>query len=52
MSNKLNVVVSDSVAGQLVKTESEVVFNYLSNTQSEQFVSLTMPVRDKSYVNT
>ena len=52
MSNKLNVVVSGSVAGMLVKSQSEVVFNYLSNSQTEKFVSLTMPVRDKSYVNT
>lgn len=52
MSNKLNVVVSGSVAGKLMKTESETVFNYLSNSQTDQFVSLTMPVREKSYVNT
>ena len=52
MNNKLDVIVSGSVAGKLVKNESETIFNYLSDSKPEQFVSLTMPVRDKSYVNT
>ena len=52
MNSDLNVVVNDSNAGKIVKNQSEFIFNYLPNCNTEHFVSLTMPVRDKSYVNT
>ncbi len=44
-------MVENSATGTIVKSQSEFVFNYLPHSKAEQFVSLTMPVRDKSYVN-
>jgi len=52
MSNRLNIIVNNSVIGKIVKEDSEFVFNYIPSSDSEKFVSLTMPVRDKSYINT
>jgi serine/threonine-protein kinase HipA len=51
MNDKLNVVFQNSVVGTIVRNEAETVFNYDSNCEPDDFVSLTMPVRDKSYVN-
>lgn len=48
MSDKLRVWVANEVVGELCRERDEVVFRY--NTDNEnQFVSLTMPVRAKSY---
>ncbi len=51
MNNNLEVMIGGREAGKIVKSQSEFVFNYLPHCKAEQFVSLTMPVRDKSYVN-
>ncbi len=51
MSSRLSVIVLDSVVGRIFKEESDYIFNYVPSSGSEKFVSLTMPVREKSYVN-
>lgn len=50
MITRLDVKVQDHQAGSLVRESGEFVFNYVSQ-QSSDFVSLTMPVRTKSYVH-
>ncbi len=50
-STNLAVFVDSQLTGELVKTSSEFVFNY-SIKDAQSFVSLTMPVRAKSYVHT
>ncbi|MCK0163767.1 type II toxin-antitoxin system HipA family toxin [Marinobacter sp. S6332] len=49
MSNELNVCVENQQAGKLFQEDEEFVFRYSNATPSDQFVSLTMPVRRKDY---
>ena len=49
MTNQLNVQVNQQVSGSLLREHGEFIFNY-AQTQLENFVSLTMPVRVKSFV--
>ena len=49
-STNLAVFVDSQLTGELVKTPDEFVFNY-SSKEPSRFISLTMPVRAKSYVH-
>ena len=50
MTNQINVQVNQQLSGCLLKEKGEFIFNY-AQTQPENFVSLTMPVRVKSYTH-
>jgi serine/threonine-protein kinase HipA len=50
MTNIIPVVINNQHIGEIIKTTDEVVFNYQTSNNND-FVSLTMPVRSKSYVN-
>ncbi|MCD2449768.1 type II toxin-antitoxin system HipA family toxin [Methylicorpusculum oleiharenae] len=50
MNDGLRVYVQNQPAGFLLKESSEFIFNYL-DADSDYFVSLTMPVRNKSYAH-
>jgi serine/threonine-protein kinase HipA len=49
VTNQLNVQVNQQLSGSLLREHGEFIFNY-AQTQPENFVSLTMPVRVKSFV--
>ena len=51
MKDRLFVNVDKHLAGKLAVEQSEYIFSYQSQNRDD-FVSLTMPVRDKSYVHT
>lgn len=51
MSSELNVFVNQEAVGELHLEGDEYVFKYLNALESEQFVSLTMPVRVRDYVH-
>jgi len=46
----MQVFVEKEVVGELTKANTEFVYNYASSCHSTAFVSLTMPVRAKSYI--
>lgn len=46
---KLHVLTQNRLAGELLKEQQQIVFRYQSDTPHERFVSLTMPVRARSY---
>lgn len=50
MENKLYVEVEKKLVGQLTKENNELIFSYMSEDKND-FISLTMPVRIKSYAN-
>jgi len=47
-NNQLDVVVDAQQVGQLFQKPDEFIFNY-ALVESSRFISLTMPVREKSY---
>lgn len=49
MSSELNVCVDGQQAGKLFVETKEFVFRYSETALAEQFVSLTMPMRQKDY---
>lgn len=49
IQNPLEVWVNSACVGELVKEQNSYVFRYLSEAQADGFVSLTMPVRARSY---
>ena len=51
MSNELDVYVEGRAAGTLVREDQQFVFSYVPGANSDQFVSLTMPVRFRDYVH-
>ena len=51
MKDNLFVKVNDNVTGKLVYEKSEYIFSY-KNQNKDDFISLTMPFREKSYVHT
>ncbi len=51
MKDRLFVNVNKHLAGKLAVEQSEYIFSYQSQNRDD-FVSLTMPVRDKSYIHT
>ena len=50
MHDKLQVLVNKNPAGSLIREEDEYIFSY-SDTTQENFISLTMPVRQKDYIH-
>lgn len=50
MAERLSVRVFQQAAGSLVKENNEYIFNYHANTQKNDYISLTMPVRAKGYI--
>ena len=50
MSNSLHVKVSSQQAGTLVYENNEYIFNYTTENK-DNFISLNMPLRTKSYVH-
>ncbi|WP_060826134.1 type II toxin-antitoxin system HipA family toxin [Sulfurospirillum cavolei] len=50
MKDSLHVKVSSEKAGTILLENNEYIFDYTTNAQ-DTFVSLSMPVRTKSYVN-
>ncbi|NCB55370.1 MAG: type II toxin-antitoxin system HipA family toxin, partial [Epsilonproteobacteria bacterium] len=50
MKNSLHVKVSNEKAGTILLENNEYIFDYTTDNQ-DAFVSLSMPVRAKSYVN-
>lgn len=50
MSEALDVFVRGQLAGQLIKEHSDYMFSYAAGVSTDDFVSLTMPVRRKAYV--
>lgn len=50
MKDSLHVKVFNEKVGSILLENSEYIFDYTTNTQ-DAFVSLSMPVRTKSYVN-
>lgn len=50
MSEALDVFVRGQLAGQLIKEHSDFMFSYAAGVSTDDFVSLTMPVRRKAYV--
>ena len=51
MKDNLFVEVNNHLAGKLVFEKSEYIFSYKSEN-SDDFISLTMPSREKSYIHT
>jgi serine/threonine-protein kinase HipA len=51
MANALNVFVQNQPVGELFLEGGKTVFRYHSGVNTEQFVSLTMPVRGRDYVH-
>ncbi|SOB74690.1 serine/threonine-protein kinase HipA [Marinobacter sp. LV10R510-11A] len=49
MSSELNVCVDRQQAGKLFSETKEFIFRYSETSLPEQFVSLTMPIRQKDY---
>lgn len=47
----LKVLVTKTAVGNLHKVGAEYVFNYTPATNKHNFISLTMPVREKSYLS-
>lgn len=47
--NKLNVLVNKQAVGELGKEQQQYYFRYLPTTDADQYVSLTMPVRARSF---
>ena len=50
MNDKLLVKVDNSISGSLVEENGEFIFSYSCEDKSK-FISLTMPVRVKGYIN-
>ncbi len=48
-NNKLAIFVENILAGNLEQENSEFIFTYNSNAEKNSFISLTMPVRAKSF---
>ena len=56
MENNLTVVIDDQNVGELVRENGEYIFTYAASNnknamQKNAYISLTMPVRSKSYVH-
>ncbi len=50
MSEQLGVRVYQQATGRLLRENKEYIFNYDVGTHKDDFISLTMPIRAKSYV--
>lgn len=50
MQDRLQVLVNDHDVGALVREDDEYIFSYIDH-EEENFISLTMPVRQKDYLH-
>lgn len=50
-TSSLQVCLEQKPVGQLQREHKQAIFNYLPETPHDQFISLTMPVRAKSYAH-
>jgi len=51
MRDSLNILVNKNISGELFYENGEYIFRYKSQN-SDDFISLSMPVRNKDYVTT
>ena len=51
MPNELKVLIQQQSVGSLVQEEGSYVFSYDTHLNTDQFVSLTMPVRKRDFAH-